>query len=126
MGNRAVIAVEGSKVGVYLHWNGGPESVAAFLRAAKDLGIRTPKSDTSHFYARFVQMIGNFFGGTTSIGIDVLESLETDNGDNGLYIINDAFEVIDRQFISAPGHFRPVAVKQIYKVVMDSNREIFK
>ena len=70
MGNRAVVTVEGSATGVYLHWNGGEESVTAFLRAAKDLGVRGPVSDTSYFYARFVQIIGNYFGGTTSVGID--------------------------------------------------------
>lgn len=61
MGNRAVVTVKGSSVGIYLHWNGGIESVTAFLRAAKDLGVRDPVNDPAYFYARFVQLVGNFF-----------------------------------------------------------------
>jgi hypothetical protein len=40
MGNRAVISFSEAKTatGIYLHWNGGPESILAFLDAAKKLG----------------------------------------------------------------------------------------
>lgn len=30
MGNRAVITTEEKQIGVYLHWNGGRDSVQAF------------------------------------------------------------------------------------------------
>lgn len=41
MGNRAVISFDenDNATGVYLHWNGGPESVLAFLAAAKVLDL---------------------------------------------------------------------------------------
>ena len=45
MGNRAVIGFEQDKkrdkksVGIYLHWNGGRDSVEGFLKVAKDYGI---------------------------------------------------------------------------------------
>ena len=32
MGNRAVITTENKKIGIYLHWNGGRDSVEAFLK----------------------------------------------------------------------------------------------
>lgn len=130
MGNRAVVTVEGSKVGVYLHWNGGEESVTAFLRAAKELQVRAPGGDTSYFYARFTQIVGNFFGGTTSVGIDALDRLDTDNGDNGTFIVGDNFEIVRRQHV--PAHGRAKLTKelqgqseQIYQAVMEANKALF-
>lgn len=122
MGNRAVIAIEGSKIGVYLHWNGGVESVLAFLDAAHELGIRSPSSDPSYFYARFTQMIGNFFGGTTSIGIDLVERLDTDNGDNGTFIIGDGEQgrpvIVKRQHAGE----HQVAIKSFDLLPLDGER----
>jgi hypothetical protein len=102
MGNRAVITTEGSKVGIYLHWNGGEESVTAFLRAAKDLGVRSPSADQSYFYARMCQIIGNFFGGSLSVGIDSLDTLDCNNGDNGLYVIGPKFDIVERRYVRSP------------------------
>ena len=95
MGNRAVITTEDKKIGVYLHWNGGRDSVEAFLQYCKDEGHRAPEQD-SYGFARLCQVIGNYFGGTTSIGIDRYENLDTDNGDNGVYIIKD-WEIVARE-----------------------------
>ena len=88
MGNRCVIATEKKTVGIYLHWNGGRGSVEGFLLYCKLQGYRKPETD-NYGWARLCQVIGNFFGGTTSIGIDVYKYLDTDNGDNGTYIIKD-------------------------------------
>ena len=93
MGNRAVIAfqdenrkiVQPDSLGIYLHWNGGPDSVTAFLDAAKELGIRR---EDEHGAARLCQIIGNWFGGTLSIGIGLCRTLDTDNGDNGTYVVD--------------------------------------
>ena len=95
MGNRAVITTEAKEIGVYLHWNGGRDSVEGFLAVCKKLGHRPPESD-SYGFARLCQVIGNFFGGTTSIGIDGYKNLDTDNGDNGVYIIKD-WEIVGRE-----------------------------
>lgn len=97
MGNRAVISFDenDNATGVYLHWNGGPESVLAFLDAAKELGVRGGE-DQPYFFARFCQIIGNFFGGTTSVGIGPVKSLDTDNGDNGWYIIDSKLNIVKR------------------------------
>ena len=95
MGNRAVITTEKKRIGVYLHWNGGRDSVEAFLAVCKELDHRPPETDCYGF-ARLCQVIGNFFGGTTSLGVDTLDKLDCDNGDNGVYIIKN-WEIIGRE-----------------------------
>lgn len=101
MGNRAVITVAPyaeTNIGIYLHWNGGRESIEAFLAAAKELGMRSPASDSSYAMARLVQIIGNFFGGSTSIGIGLCSELDCKNGDNGTYLIGDDWQIVGREF----------------------------
>jgi hypothetical protein len=100
MGNRAVITTKDKKIGVYLHWNGGRDSVEAFLKYCELKGYRPPESDC-YGWARLCQVIGNFFGGELSIGIDQYDRLDKDNGDNGVYVIED-WQIVDRLFISWP------------------------
>lgn len=92
MGNRAVITTrknyETNGVGVYVHWNGGQRSVEAFLKYCKLKEYRAPEYD-NYGWARLCQVIGNFFGGTTSVGIDTCDKLDCDNGDNGVYFIKN-------------------------------------
>ena len=99
MGNRAVITTkknfENNGVGIYLHWNGGYDSVSAFLKYCELKGYRSPCKDC-YGWARLCQVIGNFFGGTTSIGIDTVDKLDCDNYDNGVYIIED-WKIVDRK-----------------------------
>lgn len=89
MGNRAVITFDttphAKSLGVYLHWNGGAESVAAFVQALDDYKVR---NDGDYELARFIQIIGNYFGGGLSLGVGTLDSLDCDNGDNGLFIVS--------------------------------------
>lgn len=68
MGNRAVIKGKGSDLGVYVHWNGGYDSVLAFTQYCKLKGYRSPEAD-DYGIARLCQVIGNFFGGSTSVGV---------------------------------------------------------
>jgi hypothetical protein len=96
MGNRAVIATESKDIGVYLHWNGGRDSVEAFIKYAELRGFRPPETD-SYGWARLTQVIANFFGGDLSIGVGKYETLDTDNFDNGVYIIKD-WKIIGREF----------------------------
>ena len=93
MGNRAVIAASKSRdvaksndIGIYLHWNGGRDSVEAFLKYCELKKYRSPSED-NYGWARLCQVIGNYIGGTTSIGIDRCCRLDCDNYDNGVYII---------------------------------------
>lgn len=99
MGNRAVITTkenfENNGVGIYLHWNGGYDSVSAFLKYCELKGYRSPSED-NYGWARLCQVIGNFFGGSTSVGIDVVSNLDCNNYDNGVYIIKD-WEIVDRK-----------------------------
>lgn len=95
MGNRAVITNDLNGVGIYLHWNGGRDSVEAFLTYCKLRGFRSD----SYGIARLSQVIGNFFGGGLSLGVDLCSHLDTDNGDNGTYIIKD-WEIVDRKFFN--------------------------
>lgn len=96
MGNRAVICTEDKTLGVYVHWNGGRDSIEAFLLYCKLKGYRCPENDC-YGWARLCQVIGNFFGGEYSVGIDRYDRLDTDNGDNGTYIIKD-WQIIGKEF----------------------------
>jgi hypothetical protein len=46
MGNRAVITTEDKQLGVYVHWNGGRDSIEAFLLYCKIKGYRAPENDS--------------------------------------------------------------------------------
>lgn len=103
MGNRAVITAskatdvaQSNDIGIYLHWNGGRDSVEAFLKYCELKGYRSPTSD-NYGWARLCQVIGNFFGGGYSVGIDNCCHLDCDNGDNGVYII-DEWKIVGRQY----------------------------
>lgn len=99
MGNRAVITTREAKVGVYLHWNGGRDSVEAFLKYCELQQYRAPSYD-NYGWARLCQVIGNFFGGGLSIGIDAWDSLEqmcSAGSDNGVYII-DGWKIVARVY----------------------------
>lgn len=102
MGNRAVISFKDEYTNkedspsIYLHWNGGRDSVEAFLKAAKIIGIR---EDSSYCCARVAQMIGNWFGGILSVGVGTYSTLDADNFNNGVYWVEN-FEIIDREFFT--------------------------
>lgn len=102
MGNRAVITTrenfDNHGIGVYLHWNGDYESVAAFLRYCKEHEYRSPKEDNSYGFAMLVNTITNFFGNGLSCGIDIVNKLDCDNGNNGTYII-DGWDIVDREYL---------------------------
>ena len=102
MGNRAtVIFTDGKKSfspAVYLHWNGGPESVYGFL---EELNRRKIRADQEYECARFIELVGEFFDqdeiGGLSLGVmngpksdkpEDLVKIRTDHGDNGFYLVN--------------------------------------
>jgi hypothetical protein len=124
MGNRAVVTVKGSKVGLYLHWNGGRESVQAFLRAAKDLGVRDPVNDASYFYSRFAQVVSNFFGGTTCVGLEALSELDCVNGDNGVFVVGEGFKILSgvRSTVANPKQYE----QEVYEATMQVNRPLLR
>lgn len=103
MGNRAVITTapySDENVGIYLHWNGGRDSVEAFLLAAEKLSYRAPSAsgDLTYGLARLTGLLCTFFGlaEDTCIGIGQCKNLDTDNGDNGVYVI-DGWKIVERR-----------------------------
>jgi len=106
MGNRAVIAFNNdpNSTGIYLHWNGGIESVLAFTHAARDMGARSPDGDTTYAMAGLMRAVTLFMharpGELLSMGVGSLAELDTDNFDNGLFIIGPDWEIKEREFNS--------------------------
>jgi len=87
MGDRAVISNKAKNLGVYLHWNGYREFVESVLAYCDLKEYRSPDVDDEYGWARLCQVIGNTIGGTLSLGIGRFERMDTDNWDNGTYII---------------------------------------
>lgn len=98
MGNRAVITTEGRDLSLYLHWNGGRDSVEAFLRYCDLRGFRAPDAD-DYGWARLCQVIANFMGANgLSVGISRYTTDECeDPGDNGIYVIR-GWEIVGRVY----------------------------
>lgn len=109
MGNRAVITTapyKPSNLGIYVHWNGGQESVEAFLAACRQLGYQSPDNDC-YGWAGLVFVIGLFFEyDGLSIGVDQCKNLDTDNGDNGTWLIKD-WQIVGNKFGDAPTELSP-------------------
>ena len=94
MGNRAVVKPYNNHIGVYLHWNGGPESIDAFLTYCKLKKFR--EFEDAYGLARFCQVVGNFFGGELSLGIEEAFEKKDYIGslDNGIYEVR-GWDVVD-------------------------------
>ena len=131
MGNRAVIAFVNDKgeqdknsVGIYLHWNGGRDSVEGFLQTAKDYGLRSG----NYGVARLTQIIANGIGGTLSLGVDMLKNLDCDNFDNGVYWVNQNFDIVDREYISSPNfkEQKEYPLADFVKDLKQDNDQFFK
>lgn len=94
MGNRAVITTPERKIGLYLHWNGGRDTVEPLLRYCELKGYRAPGS-VSYGWARLCQVVGNFSGGTLSVGIaPYSDDRRMNPGDNGIYVV-DGWKIVD-------------------------------
>jgi len=116
MGNRAVVTLDKNptenSVGIYLHWNGGAESVLAFAEAGKHFGIRY--GDDSYATARLAQIIGNYFKGTTSVGVGILKRLDCHNYDNGTFkILMENGEIALEQSPDGKTGWRRLDINQI-------------
>jgi len=122
MGNRAVIAFEGSKTGIYLHWNGGESSVRAFLDSAKELGVRSD----SYGVARLAQIIGNFFGGSLSVGVGSIDSLDCDNYDNGLFWVGNDWQITKREYNQHAEPYDADYYFNVYNETMAKNYPLFR
>ena len=102
MGDRCVITTydvtkenQYKKLGVYLHWYGPREDVESILAKCKERNIRRPDSDYAYFWARFCQIAADYCGArdVVGIGIDIVSRLDVNNFDNGVYYIDDDFNI---------------------------------
>jgi len=83
-----------------LHWNGGRDSVEGFLLATKAV-MAGRLGDGLYGAARLVQVIGTFHEGNLSFGMGLQKTLDCDNSDNGLYVVNtETMEITERHFFS--------------------------
>lgn len=110
MGNRAVIAFVGNtnplSQCIYLHWNGGRASVEAFLGAAKALNIRRPDPRWGQVakdvaIEQLANLIGPWFFGNDpglTVYIESYARADKDNGDNGLYLIDNDLNIVRRDY----------------------------
>lgn len=116
MGNRAVIVSkdttkenQNQKIGIYVHWYGSEDSIKSFLKDAKDKGVRNVVSDPSYGWARLCQIISDTLtkecleseyetskshAYETGIGIGLVSQLDTHNYDNGVYYIDENWEIV--------------------------------
>lgn len=121
MGNRAVIEFANvPEVGIYLHWNGGRDSVQAFLEVAKGYGVR----DDNYGVARLAQIIGNYLKGTYSIGIGPLSELDCNNGNNGVYVISN-WEIVNRKNFNGGIEQEVYDHDELVSCVRESNNMFF-
>ncbi len=97
MGNRGFIRGKDSNgCGVYLHWNGGLDSVVNFLEYCKLKGYRGFGEDDGYACARLVQVIANWFGGALSVGVypNYMEDIGCDNGS----FIVEGWDIVARKY----------------------------
>ena len=100
MGNRATITTapfHEDKAAIYIHWNGGRDSIEGFLKAAKALDYRGPGFDRSYALAGLAGLIWSYLGTDgLSVGVDLCKHLDTE-GDNGVYLIDGDWEIVGRR-----------------------------
>lgn len=108
MGNRALITLkpltkENKVIAVYVHWNGGIESVKAICEVCKARGFRTPAGDPEYALARFIGVWHEFFGVTdsTSLGVMLMDWNNAKGywSDNGVYTIGKDWEIAEHYLI---------------------------
>lgn len=121
MGNRAILTfkINDRLPSIYLHWNGGRASIEGFLKVAKHYQLKVDGNGI----ARLVQIIGNFFGGKLSIGI-IPTCKRNECGDNGLYIINEDWEIEKRKTYN-PEEINPDKTEEIFQDCLEKNNQFF-
>jgi len=101
MGNRAVVCFSESGeyseslLGLYVHWNGGRDSIEGFLKATKTL-LGDDGWTLQTGWDKFLDVIGAYQTGWTEV--DVCTKLDTDNNDNGVYVVGPSLSIVSREF----------------------------
>lgn len=103
MGNRAVVTTKTAAgfcedaMGLYVHWNGGRDSITAFLKYCEMQGYKSPEID-SQSWQRMQQVILNYNEGLSTVTVDICKNLDCDNMDNGVYMIEN-WQIVGRKFM---------------------------
>lgn len=128
MGNRAVITqskADNAPV-VYLHWNGGRASVQGMLAAARELGLNGSGEAHMDLFAAF--LAAKFFEckvGTT-VDRETYGQADTNNYDNGVYVIDENFKIVERLYAPQQEEIDPEKTEAIRKQLLgikDSEEE---
>lgn len=100
----------GQKLGIYLHWYGNKEAVESLLEEVKDKHPRGVLSDHQYGWARLCQIIADRLtkdcqesefetarndAYSTGIGIGIVSQLDCHNYDNGVWKIDDEFNIVE-------------------------------
>jgi hypothetical protein len=123
MGNRAVITYRRHPAApcVYLHWNGGRASVEGFLEAARRLGLRHVGADDAAFFDRFAGLVARHFFGC-EVGFTVyrhrLGQADRNNGDNGVFRIDDELQIVGREFAPRVEEVNPGKTRDIVELIV--------
>lgn len=121
MGNRAVVTFSKNPKSqcVYLHWNGGRASVEGFLGAVRELGLpRTVQSLHAVAFAFFNNELPTGEGGPTAY-IETYGQADTDNWDNGVYLINGDLDIIGREFVRGAEEVDQEKTEEVKKEAME-------
>ena len=97
------------KIGIYLHWYGDKETIESLLEDVKAKHPRGVISDPSYGWARLCQIIADKITAdtlasefqtakehaySTGIGIGLVSTLDCHNYDNGVYYLDDDFNIV--------------------------------
>ena len=105
MGNRAVItqSTASNAPCIYLHWNGGADSVKGFLAVAKNFDITGSPTEQMDILAELLAK--HFFNcevNQKTVYRQEYGSSDTDNYDNGVYLIDSKWDLVDRLYKRYP------------------------
>lgn len=121
MSNIGIAQILGASGAVYLHWNGSPESVHAFVDHLRDT---RRMHDPGYATARLAQIVGEFFGGSLSVGITAAVDPEDHPlalSGHGLYLFSPRGEIVAR-WRCALGQDRPLVYQLEPEHVADEYR----
>jgi len=82
---------------IYMHWNGGRDSVEAFLSLAKLMRLDGDSDDAMERLAALIAAGLEIPKGRT-VYLEEYGMADKDNGDNGVYIINGQWEITGRKY----------------------------
>lgn len=98
MGNSCFVTTPKKQVGIYLHWNGGRDSIESFCEYMRILDTANIVGDQGYALAQFSKVVGNYLG-TDSIGLYPYDESCRDC-DNGVYVLGKNWSIEERIYPS--------------------------